>query len=78
MKNFFFKKKYIIRLISILLIKKVVGAEEENTNSVNIRNRDDAGTKTKGQTIQLEEAVEKLVNLKNEKRLKNSLTPDDM
>ena len=60
------------------MIKKVVGAEEENTNSVNIRNRDDAGTKTKGQTIQLEEAVEKLVNLKNEKRLKNSLTPDDM
>ena len=60
------------------MIKKVVGAEEEATNSVNIRNRDDAGTKAKGQTIQLEEAVEKLMNLKNEKRLKNSLIPDDM
>ncbi|CAG8713722.1 11718_t:CDS:10, partial [Racocetra persica] len=50
----------------------VVGAEEESTKSVNIRNRDDVGTKAKGQTIPLEEAVEKLVKLKNEKRLQNS------
>ncbi|CAG8448725.1 11683_t:CDS:10 [Acaulospora colombiana] len=54
----------------------VVGAEEETTNSVNIRNRDDVGTKAKGQTIPLEEAVRKLVELKNEKRLKNSLNKD--
>ncbi|CAG8598483.1 8746_t:CDS:10, partial [Racocetra fulgida] len=38
----------------------VVGGEEESTKSVNIRNRDDVGTKAKGQTIPLEEAVEKL------------------
>ncbi|CAI2183453.1 16771_t:CDS:10 [Funneliformis geosporum] len=54
----------------------VVGAEEEDTNSVNIRNRDDAGTRTKGQTILLEEAVGQLIKLKNDKRLKNSLTSD--
>ncbi|CAG8544352.1 14485_t:CDS:10 [Gigaspora margarita] len=51
----------------------VVGAEEESTKSVNIRNRDDVGTKAKGQTIPLEEAIGKLVKLKNEKRLQNSL-----
>ncbi|CAH1756924.1 12642_t:CDS:10 [Entrophospora sp. SA101] len=51
----------------------VVGTQEESTNSVNIRNRDDAGTKAKGETILLEEAVEKMVKLKMERRLKNSL-----
>ncbi|CAG8585229.1 6274_t:CDS:10 [Diversispora eburnea] len=63
------------------LNKKIRNAEvaqfnfifEEATNSVNIRNRDDAGTKSKGQTINLEEVINKLVKLKNEKRLKNSL-----
>ncbi|GES81376.1 threonyl-tRNA synthetase [Rhizophagus clarus] len=54
----------------------VVGAEEESSNSVNIRNRDDAGTKTKGETIPLKDALVKLVRLKDEKRLKNSLNPE--
>jgi threonyl-tRNA synthetase len=51
----------------------VVGDQEESTNSVNIRNRDDAGTKSKGETILLEKAIEKMIKLKREKRLKNSL-----
>ncbi|KAG9305630.1 hypothetical protein G9A89_001691 [Geosiphon pyriformis] len=40
----------------------VVGAEEENTNSVNIRNRDE-GVKGKTQTIPLKEAITKLLKI---------------
>ncbi|KAG2219048.1 hypothetical protein INT45_008892, partial [Circinella minor] len=49
----------------------VVGAEEESTQSVNVRNRDDVGTKAKGQTIPLETVINGLVGLKENKTLEN-------
>ncbi|KAI9258475.1 hypothetical protein BY458DRAFT_517986 [Sporodiniella umbellata] len=51
----------------------VVGAEEANTRSVNIRNRDDVGTKAKSQTIPLEQVLTSVVQLKESKSLENKL-----
>ncbi|SJK99833.1 probable THS1-threonyl tRNA synthetase, cytosolic [Armillaria ostoyae] len=49
----------------------VVGQEELDAQSVNVRNRDDVGTKSKGQMIPLEEIVSKLVELKASRKLEN-------
>ncbi|KAG0003909.1 threonyl-tRNA synthetase [Entomortierella chlamydospora] len=49
----------------------VVGAEEESSNSVNVRSRDDIDSKAKGQVRPLEEVLPKLKELK-EKKLKGS------
>ncbi|KAH7910912.1 hypothetical protein BJ138DRAFT_1126481 [Hygrophoropsis aurantiaca] len=51
----------------------VVGQEELDSRSVNIRNRDDVGTKTKSQMAPLEETIEKLVQLKATRNLQNQL-----
>ncbi|KAK9765508.1 threonyl-tRNA synthetase [Basidiobolus ranarum] len=51
----------------------VVGGEEESTQSVNIRNRDDAGTKAKGQTMPLNEVMKKMIALKESKSILNQL-----
>ncbi|KAL4076562.1 hypothetical protein V8B97DRAFT_2083075 [Scleroderma yunnanense] len=51
----------------------VVGQEELDGRSVNVRNRDDVGTKSKGEMISLEEVAQKLVALKNTKSLENKL-----
>ncbi|KAI9312825.1 hypothetical protein BX666DRAFT_1865229 [Dichotomocladium elegans] len=51
----------------------VVGAEEESTNSVNVRNRDDVGTKAKGKTVPLDEVLKSVMNLKETKSLENKL-----
>ncbi|KAI8854087.1 hypothetical protein BC829DRAFT_426875 [Chytridium lagenaria] len=42
----------------------VVGAEEEKTNSVNVRNRDDPNTKSKGEVKPLDDILPKLLELK--------------
>ncbi|KAJ1965991.1 threonyl-tRNA synthetase [Dimargaris xerosporica] len=49
----------------------VVGAEEQSTVSVNVRNRDDVGTKAKGQTIPLADFVNRLVALDQSRALTN-------
>ncbi|KAF9360375.1 threonyl-tRNA synthetase [Mortierella sp. AD094] len=49
----------------------VVGAEEESSNSVNVRSRDDVDSKAKGQVRPLEEVLPKLKELK-EQKLKGS------
>ncbi|KAI8054687.1 hypothetical protein BDF22DRAFT_680497 [Syncephalis plumigaleata] len=49
----------------------VVGQEELDTQSVNVRNRDDVGSKAKGQTHVLSELIDKLKSLSNEKRIEN-------
>ncbi|KAJ4489998.1 tars protein [Lentinula aciculospora] len=49
----------------------VVGQEELDARAVNVRNRDDIGTKNKGQMIPLDTVVNKFVELKSSKRLKN-------
>ncbi|KAI8140952.1 hypothetical protein BJV82DRAFT_620134 [Fennellomyces sp. T-0311] len=51
----------------------VVGGEEESTRSVNVRNRDDVGTKAKGKTIPLDDVVAAVVALKESKSLENKI-----
>ncbi|KAH8829106.1 hypothetical protein DL96DRAFT_1596667 [Flagelloscypha sp. PMI_526] len=51
----------------------VVGQEELDSKSVNVRIRDDAETKGRGKLYPLEEIVEKLVALKSSRRLENKL-----
>jgi threonyl-tRNA synthetase len=55
---------------SILL---VVGQEELDARSVNVRNRDDVGTKAKGEMVSLDKIVEQLVDLKKSRSLENKL-----
>ena len=51
----------------------MVGQEELDNRSVNVRNRDDVGTKAKTAMIPLDTIVEKLVKLKAGKSLENTL-----
>lgn len=51
----------------------VVGAEERESRTVNIRNRDDQATQQRGEIIPLDEALEKLVKLRDERRLDNKI-----
>ena len=50
-----------------------MGAQEKESRSVNIRNRDDRETQAKGELIPLGEAIQKLKTLKKERRLINSI-----
>ncbi|ORX45489.1 threonyl-tRNA synthetase [Hesseltinella vesiculosa] len=51
----------------------VVGGEEEDTRSVNVRNRDDVGQKGKNKTIPLEDVIKSLLDLKASKSMENKL-----
>ncbi|KAL8693169.1 MAG: hypothetical protein Q9218_001951 [Villophora microphyllina] len=51
----------------------VVGAQEKESRSVNIRNRDDQETQAKGELVPLDEAIAKLRALKKERRLVNAI-----
>jgi threonyl-tRNA synthetase len=51
----------------------VVGAEERDSKTVNIRNRDDQATQQRGEVIPLDEALKKLVQLRDERRLENKI-----
>lgn len=51
----------------------VLGAQEQEKRSVNIRNRDDPATQAKGELIPLDEAIAKLKALKKERRLVNRI-----
>lgn len=51
----------------------VVGQEELDARSVNVRNRDDVGTKARSETIPLDEVVQKLVALKQSRSLQNKV-----
>ncbi|GAA5858453.1 hypothetical protein JCM1840_001214 [Sporobolomyces johnsonii] len=52
----------------------VVGSEEMDSRSVNVRNRDDAGNKkARTETITLDDVTEKLLRLKDQRRLDNEL-----
>lgn len=57
----------------ILGLPIVVGQEELDNRSVNVRNRDDVGTKAKTAMIPLDTIIEKLVKLKAGKSLQNTL-----
>ncbi|KAL8757863.1 MAG: hypothetical protein Q9184_004104 [Pyrenodesmia sp. 2 TL-2023] len=51
----------------------VVGAQEKESRSVNIRNRDDQETQAKGELVPLDEAIQKLRMLKKDRRLVNAI-----
>ena len=51
----------------------MVGAQEKDSRSVNIRNRDDQETQSKGELIPLDEVIQKLKALRKERRLVNSI-----
>ncbi|PWW72342.1 threonyl-tRNA synthetase [Tuber magnatum] len=51
----------------------VVGAEEEQSRSVNIRNRDNKETQNKGELVPIDVALEKLCALRDERRVVNEL-----
>jgi len=50
----------------------VVGQDEMDNRAVNVRNRD-AGTKARGEIMPLDETVSKLVELKAQRRLENTI-----
>ncbi|TEB26828.1 tars protein [Coprinellus micaceus] len=49
----------------------VVGQEELDNRAVNIRNRDDVGTKSRGEILKLDDVVEKLLAMKKARGLSN-------
>ena len=51
----------------------VVGAQEKESKTVNIRNRDDKETQSKGELVPLDEAIKKLKALRKERRLINKI-----
>ncbi|ETI29555.1 threonine-tRNA ligase [Cladophialophora carrionii CBS 160.54] len=51
----------------------VVGAKEQETRTVNIRNRDDQATQKMGELIPLEKALDRLTKLRDERRLENKI-----
>jgi threonyl-tRNA synthetase len=51
----------------------VVGAEEQEAKAVNWRNRDDQATQQRGEIVPLDEAVRKLVELRDERRFDNTV-----
>jgi threonyl-tRNA synthetase len=51
----------------------VVGEDEQSARAVNVRNRDDVGTKARTPTIPLDDVLVKLVKLKEERRLENQI-----
>ncbi|KAJ5606392.1 threonyl-tRNA synthetase [Penicillium lagena] len=51
----------------------VVGAQEKESRSVNVRNRDDQNTQSKGIMVPLDEVRAKLRALRKERRLENTL-----
>lgn len=57
----------------VIVLCTVVGQEELDSRSVNVRNRDDVGSKAKTEMIPLEDLAKKLVQLKETKSLHNKL-----
>ena len=51
----------------------VVGAQEKESRTVNIRNRDDESTQKMGDLVPLNEALEKLTALRDERVLESKL-----
>jgi threonyl-tRNA synthetase len=61
-------------MLILMRVISVVGSDELEQRSVNVRNRDDVGAKERRtETIPLDVITEKLVALKTSKRLENKL-----
>jgi threonyl-tRNA synthetase len=55
----------------------VVGAKEQETRTVNIRNRDDPATQQMGELIPLEKALQRLRDLRDSRGLENVIQMKD-
>jgi threonyl-tRNA synthetase len=55
----------------VLMNIVVVGDQEEKGREVNVRNRDDTTSQDRGRPVPLEEAISKLVALRDERRSDN-------
>ena len=51
----------------------VLGAKERDSRAVNVRNRDDPATQQQGAMMQLDEALRKIKELRDERRLVNAI-----
>ena len=54
-------------------LRVVVGEVEQESKSVNVRNRDDVGTKARSEIIKLDDLSAALVKLKQSRSLHNKL-----
>jgi threonyl-tRNA synthetase len=54
-------------------VRIVVGQEELDSRSVNVRNRDDVGTKAKTAMMPLDTIISKLLKVKTSRSLQNAL-----
>ena len=48
-----------------------MGEDEQTSRSVNVRNRDDVGTKTRSEIVPLDRVIEQFVKLKETRKLEN-------
>ena len=72
--HFFFRCYVHVRLIHLrILLFLVVGQDELDTRSVNVRNRDDVGTKARSAIVKLDTIVDQLLSLKASRSLHNKL-----
>lgn len=66
-------RKFVILRELLLTYLIVVGAQEKDSRSVNIRNRDDQSQQSKAEPMPIDEAIAKLTALRDEKRIENKL-----
>ncbi|KAH7095006.1 threonyl-tRNA synthetase-like protein [Paraphoma chrysanthemicola] len=67
------QKKIRTAQLSLYNFIMVVGAEEQKAKAVNWRNRDDQATQQRGEIVPLDEAVQRLVALRDERRIENTV-----
>lgn len=60
-------------MVECMLMNTVVGNEERDNRSVNIRNRDNVESQAKANAIPLQKAIYGLKALRDERRLVNSI-----
>lgn len=51
----------------------VVGAQEKESNTVNVRNRDDQGTQKMGELVPLDVIIQKLAKLRDDREFENKV-----
>lgn len=51
----------------------ILGEKEKDSRTVNIRNRDDPSTQKLGELVPLDEALEKLVKLRDEREIESKI-----
>ena len=55
----------------------MVGAKEQETRTVNIRNRDDPATQKMGQLVPLDKVLSRLIELKECRKLDSKMDMDE-